>query len=54
MTAYVESNFVLELPLQQEECEDCSAIVELASQGRLVLVVPAFSLAEPICVRAFG
>jgi hypothetical protein len=47
MTAYVESNFVLELALQQEECDACSAIVELASQGRLVLVVPAFSLAEP-------
>jgi hypothetical protein len=47
MTAYVESNFVLELALQQEECEACSAIVELASRGRLVLVVPAFSLAEP-------
>ncbi len=47
MTAYVEPNFVLELALQQEECDACSAIVELASQGRLVLVVPAFSLAEP-------
>jgi hypothetical protein len=47
MTAYVESNFVLELALQQEECEACGAILELAGQGRLVLVVPAFSLAEP-------
>lgn len=47
MTAYVESNFVLELALQQEESETCGAIVELASQGRIVLAVPAFSLAEP-------
>jgi hypothetical protein len=47
MIAYVESNFVLELALQQEECEACSAIVELAGQKRLDLVVPAFSLAEP-------
>lgn len=47
MTVYVESNFVLELALQQEECDACNAIIELASEGRLVLVVPAFSLAEP-------
>ena len=47
MTAYVESNFVLELALQQEECDACNAIVELARQGQLVLVAPAFSLAEP-------
>jgi hypothetical protein len=47
MTAYVESNFVLELALQQEEFDACTAIVELASQGRLVLMVPAFSHAEP-------
>jgi len=47
MTAYVESNFVLEIALQQEQCDACNAIVELAEAGRLILVVPAFSLAEP-------
>jgi hypothetical protein len=47
MTVYVESNFVLEIALQQEECDACNAILELADQGSLVLVVPAFSLAEP-------
>jgi len=47
MTVYVESNFVLEYSLQQEECDSCRAIVELASAGRISLAVPAFSLAEP-------
>lgn len=47
MTAYVETNFVLELALQQEECDTCAEIVSLATQGRIDLAVPAFSLAEP-------
>jgi predicted nucleic acid-binding protein len=47
MTVYVESNFVLEHSLQQEECDSCTEIIELASKGRITLVVPAFSLAEP-------
>jgi hypothetical protein len=47
MTVYVETNFVLELSLQQEECDTCADIMKLASQGLVVLAVPAFSLAEP-------
>lgn len=47
MTVYVESNFVLEQSLQQEECDSCAAIIDLASKGRITLAVPAFSLAEP-------
>src|SRR5271165_3499695 len=47
MTAYVESNFVLEQSLQHEECESCAEIIDLASKGRIMLAVPAFSLAEP-------
>ncbi|MGA2185608.1 MAG: PIN domain-containing protein [Bryobacteraceae bacterium] len=47
MTVYVESNFVLEQSLQQEECESCAEIMDLASKGRITLAVPAFSLAEP-------
>ena len=47
MTVYVESNFVLEQSLQQEECDSCAEIIELASKGRIKLAVPAFSLAEP-------
>jgi predicted nucleic acid-binding protein len=45
---YVESNFVLELALRQEEHEACTRIVSLAKRGRIQLVVPAFSLAEPL------
>jgi hypothetical protein len=47
MTVYVETNFVLEQALQQEECDSCAAIIDLASKARITLAVPAFSLAEP-------
>jgi hypothetical protein len=47
MTVYVESNFVLEHSLQQEEYDSCAEIIKLARDGRITLVVPAFSLAEP-------
>lgn len=47
MTVYVESNFVLEESLQQEECDSCAGIIELASKGRITLAIPAFCLAEP-------
>lgn len=47
MTVYVESNFVLEQALQQEQSEACGAILDLAASRRISLVVPAFSLAEP-------
>jgi hypothetical protein len=47
MTVYVESNFVLEQALQQEECDSCAAIIDLASKSLISLTVPAFSLAEP-------
>jgi predicted nucleic acid-binding protein len=44
---YVESNFVLEIALLQEEHEDCLRIIRLCKQGAARLVIPAFSLAEP-------
>jgi hypothetical protein len=47
MTVYVESNFVLEQSLQQEECDSCAEFIDLAAKGRNMLAVPAFSLAEP-------
>ena len=31
MNVYVESNFVLEYALQQDECDTCVEIVKLAS-----------------------
>src|SRR5437016_13163867 len=47
MAVYVESKFVLEQSLQQEQCDSCTEIIDLASNGRITLAVPAFSLAEP-------
>ncbi|SRR5258706_5743917 len=47
MTVYVESNFVLEEALQQEQSESCVQLIALARERRIQLVVPAFSLAEP-------
>ncbi len=47
MNVYVESNFVLELALEQEQHESCEQLVKLASAGSVRLMVPAFSLAEP-------
>jgi hypothetical protein len=47
MRVYVESNFVLEQALQQEQCEACDQIFQFAVSQRISLRVPAFSLAEP-------
>ncbi len=52
MTVYVESNFVLEQALQQEQRDACDEILNLATSGAVFLVVPAFSLAEPHQVLA--
>ncbi len=48
MIVYVESNFVLELAYQQEEHESCSEVLDLASQSRITLAVPAFCMVEPL------
>jgi predicted nucleic acid-binding protein len=42
-----ESNFVLELALQQEQFEHAERILQLAENRHLRLVVPACSLMEP-------
>ncbi len=47
MNVYVESNFVLELALLQEQSASCEDILGLCETGRARLVVPAYSLAEP-------
>lgn len=47
MNVYVESNFVLELALEQEQSASCESILRLCETGRVCLVVPAFCLAEP-------
>ena len=47
MNVYVESNFVLELALLQEQSNSCEDILSLAESGGIRLVVPAYSLIEP-------
>jgi predicted nucleic acid-binding protein len=44
---YVESNFVLELALLQEEHAACERIVTLAESDALTLMLPAFCIGEP-------
>lgn len=46
MTIYVESNFVLELALLQEQHESCRRVVSACSTGRAQLALPAFCIAE--------
>jgi hypothetical protein len=54
MTVYVESNFVLEQALQQEQSESCDAIVNLAATGDISLVIPAFSRRTTSSAEAEG
>jgi hypothetical protein len=47
MTVYVETNFVLEHALEQQQSKSCSDLLALARSGAIELAIPAFSLAEP-------
>src|SRR5215216_533766 len=47
MIVYVESNFVLEVALRQEQHESCNSIIHMAEESKLQLVLPAYSLVEP-------
>lgn len=47
MIVYGESNFVLELALEQEEQAYAENVLVAAERGQIILVVPAFSIAEP-------
>lgn len=47
MRVYAESNFVLEMVLEQEQHQACEELVSLASAGSIELVLPAFALLEP-------
>jgi predicted nucleic acid-binding protein len=47
VNTYVESNFVLELALLQEQHASCEELVRLSEAGKARLVIPAFSLFEP-------
>lgn len=47
MNIYVESNFVLELSLLQEQEASCEELLQIGEAGRAKLIVPAYSLMEP-------
>lgn len=47
MRVYVESNFVLEIVLEQEQHHACEEILALAANRTIELVLPAFALLEP-------
>lgn len=47
MIIYVESNFILELVLAQEESTSAEQILDLAEKNLIKLVLPSFSMMEP-------
>ena len=47
MSVVVESNFVLELVLEQEQSSSCVELLTMAEVGAIRLVVPAYSIMEP-------
>lgn len=47
MTVYVESNFVLEIALGQEQASAAEAVLERSERGEITLAIPSFSLSEP-------
>ena len=47
MEVYVESNFVLELALLQDQHPACDAFLELAEAGIVTMLLPVYSLTEP-------
>ncbi len=47
MNIYVETNFILELTFEQEQCASCEQILQLCEAVQAKLIIPAYSLAEP-------
>ena len=47
MRLFVETNFVLELALQQGEWFACETLMGLAERGRITLTMPAYCVGEP-------
>lgn len=47
MRVYAESNFVLEIVLEQEQHPACEELVSLAASHSIELVLPAYALLEP-------
>ena len=47
MIAYVESNFILEIALGQEQSQFAQGLVQLAERGDIEIAFPSFALSEP-------
>jgi predicted nucleic acid-binding protein len=44
---FVETNFVIEVALEQQEVGACEELLQLAAEHRIRLLVPAYSFVEP-------
>ena len=53
MIVYVESNFVLQISLDQEEASSAESILQQAENEAIALSVPAFSIYEPFSTIAY-
>ncbi len=53
MLVYIESNFVLEIALQQEEANAALEILALAETSKITLAIPIFALIEPFWSLSF-
>jgi predicted nucleic acid-binding protein len=47
VNVFVESNFVIEVALEQQEASSCETLLQLAAEGAIRLLLPAYSLIEP-------
>jgi len=52
MIVYAESNFILELTLEQEQLVGAENILLAAERGRIILVVPSLGINEPFSTIA--
>jgi PIN domain len=54
MNIYVESNFILEMALRQEQYQSCENIIAICETKRAQLIVPAYCIVEPYAtIRSF-
>lgn len=47
MNIFVETNFVIEVALEQQEVAACEVLLQLAAEQRIRLLLPAYSFIEP-------
>ncbi len=53
MIVYVESNFILEVALEQEQFASAEAILKLVEENKIKLAFPSslsVNLSQPLCV----